>query len=196
MQYFSVSPIRLFPSPPLSVWNRFPVCGEFAPLLALLCRHMLRFTMPLDARSASSPSLTYWTNLHPMFFCFSLFVCSKTLISHIQFRDGFVASTMKCPEKFLHAFGELLIYYWPLSDKSVQLQSNKSFLQSPSFVVVQFCVVYATQNVNSYMRRLCVGCFLSCLRCTRRSYSFYQLLLHYRGILLRRKIALWQQWAH
>ena len=35
------------------------VCGEFAPLLALLCRHMLGFMMPLDARSASSPSLTY-----------------------------------------------------------------------------------------------------------------------------------------
>lgn len=94
----------------------------------------------------------------------SVCLCSKTLISHIQFRDGFVASTMKCPEKFLHAFGEMLIYYWPLSDKSVQLQSNKSFLQSPTFVVVQFCVVYATQNLNSYMRRLCVGCFLSCPR--------------------------------
>lgn len=48
-----------FPSPPLSVWNRFPVCGEFVPLLALLCRHMLGFMMPLDGRSASSPCLTY-----------------------------------------------------------------------------------------------------------------------------------------
>lgn len=81
MQYFSVSAIRLFPSPPLSVWNRFPVCGEFAPLLALLRRHMLRFMMPLDARSASSPSLTYWTNLHPMFFCFQ-FVCAPKHLSH------------------------------------------------------------------------------------------------------------------
>lgn len=163
MQCFSVSLIRLFPSPPLSVWNRFPVCGEFAPLLALLCRHMLQFTMPLDASSASSPSLIYWTNLHLMFFCFSLFVLQNTYLTH-SVQGQLCGFHNEMPRKFLHAFGELLIYYWALSDKSVQLQSNKSFLQSPTFVVVQFCRVSATQNVNSYTRRLCIGYFLSCLR--------------------------------
>lgn len=80
MQYFSGCAIRLPPSPPLSLWNRFAACGEFVPLLALLRRHMLRFTMPLDARRASSPSLTYWTNLHPVFFCFQ-FVCAPKHLS-------------------------------------------------------------------------------------------------------------------
>lgn len=165
MQRFSVPLIRLFPSPPLSVWNRFQACGEFAPLLALLCRRMLRFMMPLDASSASSPSLTYWTNLHPMFFCFSLFVLQNTYLTH-SVQEQLCGFRSEMPRKFLHAFGELLIYYWTLSDKSLQRQSNKSFLQSPTFVVVQFCIISATQNVNSYMGRLCIGCLLSCLRCS------------------------------
>lgn len=98
-----------------------------------------------------------------MFFCFSLFVLQNTYLTH-SVQGQLCGFHNEMPRKFLHAFGELLIYYWALSDKSVQLQSNKSFLQSPTFVVVQFCRVSATQNVNSYMRRLCTGYFLSCLR--------------------------------
>lgn len=147
MQYFSVSPIRLFPSPPLSVWNRFPVCGEFAPLLALLCRHMLGFMMPLDARSASSPSLTYWNNLHLMFFCFSLFVLQSTYLTHsVQGQLCGYNNEMPMPRKFLHAFWELLVYYWTLSYKSVQLQSKKKFSS-----IAYFCcgtILYSLCNTK------------------------------------------------
>lgn len=55
----SVSQMRLVPSLLLSVWNRFTVCGEFVPLLALLSRHMPGFMMPLDARITSSPCLPH-----------------------------------------------------------------------------------------------------------------------------------------
>lgn len=111
-----------------SVWNRFPACGEFAPLLALLCRHMLGFMMPLDARSASSPSLTYWTNLHLMFFCFSLFALQSTYLTHsVRGQLCGYNNKMPVPRKFLHASWETLIYYWTLSYKSVQLLSKKVF---------------------------------------------------------------------
>lgn len=133
MQHFSVLLIRLFPSPPLSVWNQFPVCGEFAPLLALFCRHMLRFTMPLDARSASSPSFTYWTNLHPAFFCFSLFVLQNTYLTR-SVQRWLCGFHNEMPREFLHAFGESLIYYWALSLKVCAAVGQQKF-----YSVTYFC---------------------------------------------------------
>lgn len=72
--------------------------------------------------------LSYLLNQSPpRVLLFPVCLCSKTLISHIQFRHGFVAATMKCPESFSTSFGNCSYYYWPLSDKSVQPRSNKSF---------------------------------------------------------------------
>lgn len=144
MQYFSVSVIRLFPSPPLSVWNRFPVCGEFAPLLALLRRHMLRFTMPLDARSASSPSLTYWTNLHPVFFCFQ-FVCAPKHLSH-TFSSGMALWLPQWNARKVspRLWGIVLIIIGHfLTNLCSQSPSNKSFFFS-HLLLLLFISVYFT----------------------------------------------------
>lgn len=124
--------------------------------------------------------LSYLLNQSPpRVLLFPVCLCSKTLISHIQFRHGFVASTMKCPESFSTSLGNCSYYYWALSDKSVQPESiqQKFFLQSPTFVVVHFCIFYAPQTVKSYMGRLYALAAFFHVQGVRLSYSFYQLLL-------------------
>lgn len=55
--------------------------------------------------------LSYLLNQSPpRVLLFPVCLCSKTLISHIQFRQGFVASTMKCPESFPTSFGNCSCY--------------------------------------------------------------------------------------
>ncbi len=195
MQYFSVSPICLFPSPPLSVWNWFPVCGEFAPLLALLCRHMLWFMMPLAARSASSPSLTYWTNLHLMFFCFSLFVLQSTYLTHSVHRQlCSFNNEMPMPRKFLHAFWELLIYYWTLffCAATVQKKFPSTAYVCCAAILCSLCDRKCKQPHQTIMHRLLS--FMS--KVLIEVIISHQLLMLYRGIQLKGETALQQQWAH
>lgn len=155
MQYFSVCAIRLLPSPPLSVWNRFPARGEFVPLLALLCRHMLRFTMPLEARRASSPSLTYWTNLHPVFFCFQ-FVCAPKHLS----RTFSPAMALWLPQWNAqkvspHRMGIVLITIGHFLTSLCSRGPTKVFLESPTFCCYSFLwIFYATNEQEDYMHWL------------------------------------------
>lgn len=155
MQYFSVCAIRLFPSPPLSVWNRFPACGEFVPLLALLCRHMLRFTMPLDARRASSPSLTYWTNLHPVFFCFQ-FVCAPKHLSR-TFSSGMalLLPQWNAQKVSPHHLRIVPITIGHFLTSLCSQGPTKVFLESPTFGCYFFlCILYATNELTDYTRWL------------------------------------------
>lgn len=179
MQYFSA--ICLFPSPPLSVWNRFPACGEFVPLLALLCRHMLRFYDALGRQKSFLPLSYLLNHSPPCVLLFPVCLCSKTLISHIQFRQGFVASTMKCPESFSTSFGNCSYYCWPLSDKSVQPRSNKSFSWVTYFWLLFFPVCFIC---HKRAERLYASVASFHVRRVRPSFSSHRLLLNWREILL------------
>lgn len=151
MQYFSVCAIRLFPSPPLSVWNRFPACGEFVPLLALLCRHMLRFTMPLEARRASSPSLTYWTNLHPVFLCFQFVCAPKHLSRTFSSAMALWLPQWNAQKVSPHRLRIVLITIGHFLHKSAQPWSNKSFSCVTYFLLSLFPVNFIC---HKWARRL------------------------------------------
>lgn len=187
MQYFGASPIRLLPSPPLCVWNRFPACGEFAPLLALLCRHMLGFMMPLDCRSASSPSLTYWTNLHLMFFCFSSSELQSTYLTRsVQGQLCAHNNEVPRPGKFLSAFWEMLIFYWTLKFKK---------LFSIAYFFVTFFFYNSVNRLwNTKQKRIKLKRETFSLTVVGPLKTFAAITLHAWGVTYSVITAKWSQW--
>lgn len=126
--------------------------------------------------------LSYLLNQSPpRVLLFPVCLCSKTLISHIQFSHGFVASTMKCPESFSTSFGNCSYYYWPLSDKSAAGVQQKFFLSHLLFIVTFSCEFY-NFICHKWARRLYALVDFFFVQGVRPSSSFYQLLLNRRGI--------------
>lgn len=112
----------------LSLWNWFPACGELARCCHCCSDTCAQFTMPSDASGAPPPSL-YLLHQSPLGVLLFRFVCApKTLISRVQFRDGFVAPTMKCPRS---SSTPVIGHFLSLCSYS----PNESFIQSPTLVL-------------------------------------------------------------
>lgn len=115
--------------------------------------------------------LSYLLNQSPpRVLLFPVCLRSKTLISNIQFRHGFVASTMKCPESFSTSLGNCSYYYWALSDESVQpesVQQKLFFFSVTYFCCCSFLYILRSANCEELHGEIIrVGCFLSCPRCS------------------------------
>lgn len=132
-----------------SVWR---IC---APVGIVVQTHAAVYDA-LGSQKSSLP-LSYLLNQSPPRVpLFPVCLCSKTLISHIQFSHGFVASTMKCPESFSTLFENCSYYYWTLSAQVCAAEvQQKFFLESPTFCCYSFLrILYATNEQEDYMRWL------------------------------------------
>lgn len=109
--------------------------------------------------------LSYLLNQSPPHVLLFQFVCAPKHLSH-TFSSGTAlwlqqwnASAQKVSPCLLRIANLLLDTFLQVCAATVQKKFS-------SFAY--FCIVYAVQNVNSYIRRLRVGCFLSCLRCSSK----------------------------
>lgn len=116
----------------------------------------------------------------PCSFVSRLFALQNTYLKH-SVQAWLCGFHNEMPGKFLHVFGELFLLllgtFWRVCAARVRPTKVVFFFQSPTFVVVRFCIFYAPQTVKSYTGRLYALVAFFHVQGVRLSYSFYQLLL-------------------